>query len=247
MRGLPAVALGAALLAAGVAVAYVPGAEIIANEVAKVNRAAGRAVPLALTVDLRMGDVDAVLASGTLVSDPRGASRLELTSPRGTWERHLHRDGTVRATRSGEPIQRPRPFLPPFYLLQMATGGELRGGLAELGGRPGAVGLGYVGAADCYVLGGRGPGLASDRPSLWIDQETLQPVRLDVGEGISFLLGPPKAFGALQVPEWIDVHAGDLRVARLEVRDARTKRLPPGSFDSAWLAGAPSAASPSTP
>ncbi len=233
----------AVLLVAAAAAAYVPGADRIANEVAKMNRAAGRDAPLELRVDLRMGDVDAVLASGTLVSDPRGASRLELRSPRGTWERHLRRGSELLATRDGEPLERPRPFLPPLYLLQAGSGGALRGGLVDLGGRSGEVGLGYQGPADCWVLGGRRRGEApAERTALWIDQETLEAVRLDVGGGVSFLLGPPQQFGKLQVPQWIDVHVGDQFLARLSVRGARKTRVSPGSFASQWLQAVPPAA-----
>ncbi len=239
-RGL-AVLLCFACLALGPgAGAYLPGADRIANEVAKMNRAAGRAVPLALGVDLRMGDVDAVLASGSLVSDPKGSMRLELTSPRGTWERHLRRGSTVRATRLGEVVERPRPFLAPVFLLQARSGGGLRTGLVGIGGSPNEVALGYEGPSDCWVLGGRTPGPSPSPPTraaIWIDQESFQVVRVDQPDGVSYRLGPPQVFGKIQVPSWIDISVADLHLGRLEVTSATATRPPPGAFDPGWLQG----------
>lgn len=238
VRARHALGLLALLALAAPAAGYLPSADRIANEVAKINRAAGRAVPLALSVDLRMGDVDAVLASGTLVSDPSGRMRLELQSPRGTWERHLRQGAAVRATRLGEVLERPRPFLPPLFLLQADNPGGLQTGLVQLGARSGMVGLGYEGPSVCWVLGGRRPGLgAPDRPSLWVDQETVRVVRVDLEDGVSYLLGPPKRFGKIQLPSWIDVRVGDAHLARLTVRSAKPVRLPAGSFHLDWLRG----------
>lgn len=231
--------LGALVLALPAA-AYLPAPDRIANEVAKGNRAAGRGVPLALTVELRMGEVDAVLAKGTLVSAPGGSMRLELESPRGTWERHLRRGGAVRASRLGEILDQPRPFLAPFHLLQAGTAGRLQTGLIELGARTGQVALGYEGPHVCWVIGGRRPGPgAPDRASVWIDQETVRIVRVDQEDGVSYLLGPPKVFGKIQVPAWIDVRVRDSHLARLTVRGAKPIRLAEGTFDPAWLGVSP--------
>jgi hypothetical protein len=228
------------LLLGPAASAYLPSASRIANEVAKTNREAGRAVPLALSVDLRMGEVDAVLASGTLVSDPAGPMRLELQSPRGTWERHLRRGTSLRATRLGEIVERPRPFLAPVFLLQAGSGGSLRTGLVGLGGRANEVGLGYEGASDCWVLGGRTPGPATggpDRAAIWIDQESLQVVRVDQADGVSYRLGPPQSFGKIAVPSWIDIRVAGVQLGRLVVTDAKPTRAPASAFAPAWLRG----------
>lgn len=226
-----------------VAWTYVPSADRIANAVAQVNRKAGRGKVLEIQVDLQMGNAEQVAASGVLLSDPDGVARLELRSPRGTVERHLMRGAGLRATRQGEFVDRPRPFLPPLFLLQASSSGALRTGLVELGARSSELDLGYDGAHDCYVFGGRDPAgsLQQPRASLWVEQGSLATVRIDLPGGARFRFGPPARFGKISLPAWIDLHQGGARLGRLTVTGAASVRPPPGAFDPGWLLELPPA------
>ena len=159
------------LLAAPVA-AVVPSAQKLADTVAESNRAAGRADPLLFEVQLRIGD-SGPLATGLLATHPTGLARLELRSTRGFVERHLLQGSEYRASRDGELIGSPRPFLPPVFLLQATSGAALQAALASFGVAAGEVVLGMADEHDCYVFGGRlpGGGDAAERqlPSLWPD------------------------------------------------------------------------------
>ena len=180
--------ISAALLFALSARAYIPPPERIAAAVAEANRSAGRSRVLELEVALYLGDLEQPVATGELLSDPGGLSRLEIHSPEGVVERHLLRGGELLASRDRLVLDSPRPFLPPFFLLQAKTGGALMASLRTLGVSAYEVALGYQGDRDCYVLGGRAPASAGPypQPALWVDQESLEPVRFDRGMGCAF-------------------------------------------------------------
>jgi hypothetical protein len=225
-------------LAALLAVGWIPSPSRIANAVAKENREAGRARTLELAVELRFeGDTEPA-ARGTLLSDPDGAARLELVSPRGFAERHLSAGGRTLASRDGQPLDDARHFLPPLWLLQAGSSGDLSRWVAELGGDMREVELGYQGDWDCYVLGGRhragGRGGA-----YWVDQESLAPVRIDLADGTHFRFGPGVAFEGIVVPGWIDVDAPGEPPARLRILGARARKTPSGGLEPAWLRQGP--------
>ena len=112
------------------------------------------------------------------------------------------------------------------------------------------VALGYEGEHDCYVLGGRAlssrAAVLSLRPALWVDQESLEPVRFDRGDGVRFRLGPSASFGSVRLPSWIE--ASDLHgfVARLEVLSAQEAPTSSEPFHPSWLS-APGLSSPPPP
>jgi hypothetical protein len=219
--------------------AYVPPQEKIAAAVAQANRQAGRLRVLEVGVALYRGASEKPVATGELLSDRGGRSRLELRSPRGDLERHLLRGGKLLASRDRRIINAPRPFLFPFFLLQAGSGEALTASLLTLGVSAHEVALGYQGKRDCYVLGGRAPssGAAalSLRPALWVDQESLEPVRFDRGDGVRFRLGPSASFGSVRLPSWIE--ASDLHgfVARLEVLSAQEVPTSSEPFRPGWL------------
>jgi hypothetical protein len=228
-----------ALLSSLPARAFIPPPERIATAVAAANRSAGRFRVLEVKVALYLGGSEQPVATGELLSDPGGLSRLEIRSPEGIVERHLLRGGELLASRDRLPLDAPRPFLPPFFLLQAKTGGVLMASLRTLGVSAHEVALGYQGEHDCYVLGGRAPmsgvALSYPQPALWVDQESLEPVRFDRGDGVRFRLGSFVAFGSVRLPSWIEV--GDSRgfLARLEVLSAQQVSPSPGSFRRGWL------------
>jgi hypothetical protein len=225
-------ALGAllALFGAAAALAYVPPADRIARTVADANRVHGRARPLALEVVVR-GEGEAPLAKGTLLSDPAGSARLELAHSAGFLERQLRRGGQLEASRERERLDDPHPLVPPFWVLQAGDGAALQTRIAELGGDPDAVALGFEGDHDCYVLGGR-----TREASFWVDQESLEPVRIDLPGGVRYRLGPMRSQAGVQLPAWITLEAPGRPAVTLAIEGVRTGTLPPDAFAADWLA-----------
>jgi len=217
------------LLGGAAALAYVPPAERIARTVADASRLHGRAQPLALTVVVR-GEGDAPLASGTLLYDPRGVARLELTHSAGFVERQLRRGRSLEASRDRARLPDPHPLLPPLWVLQASPGATLQMRIAELGGDPDAVALGFDGDHDCFVLGGR-----TAEASYWVDQETLAPVRIDLPGGVRYRLGPPLARGAIELPTWIMLEAPGRPPVTLAIEGARAESAAPDAFAPDWL------------
>jgi hypothetical protein len=76
------------------------------------------------------------------------------------------------------------------------------------------------GAHDCWVLGGRDTGdfNSNTRVSLWVDQETQQPVRIDDGAGTQYRFGAPAAKQGIRFPAWVDIRAAGQPSWRLDVR-----------------------------
>ena len=231
-------ALLAALLFSLPLLAYIPPAERVARAVAEGNRGAGRLGVLELEVALHLDGSQEPVATGKLLSHPGGFSRLELRGSEGVVERHLLRGGKLLASRDGAPLDAPRPFLPPLFLLQAKSGDVLMASLRTLGVSAHQVALGYEGDRDCYVLGGRTPdGDAAPLPgpALWVDQESLEPVRFDSGDGVRFVLGSPASFGSIRLPSWIEVVDSGGRRARLAILSARAASSSPESFRPDWL------------
>jgi hypothetical protein len=219
--------------------AYLPPSERIASAAATANRGAGRVGVLKVEVALHLGASEQPVATGELLSDPGGLARLELRSSGGVVERHLLRGGELLARRDGGVIEAPRPFLPPFFLLQAKSGAGLMAALSILGVSAHEGALGYEGEHDCYVLGGResspGPAVRSPRPAFWVDQESLEPVRIDRGDGVRFRLGPPTSFGSVRLPSRIEISDSHGFQGRLEILSAQEVSASAESFRPGWL------------
>lgn len=229
-----ALPLAAALLAAlaplvaDPAAAYVPPADRIAGAVAKANTKDGRNTGLRLEVAVLSGGVQ--VGQGELLTDPHGFARVELHHESGFVERHLLLGAQHLASRDGSALKDPRPLLPPFPLLQASSGGQLLAGLNALGVATQTVELGYEGSHDCYVIGGRSGG-----PALWVDEDTLEPVRMDLAGGVHFYFGPDRQDGDVRVPAWVQVEQNGAGPLRLEVRQVQATSLSPDSFQTSWL------------
>ena len=247
-RVLAVAALGCALHATASGAA-IPSAQRIADAVAVANRAAGRSEPLWIDVTLRIGEGEP-LAQGVLTTHPTGLARLELRSTRGFVERHLVQGSEYGASRDGRLLEQPRPFLPPVFVLQAVSGAALQAALGSFGVAAEQAELGLGDEHDCYVLGGRaarGPdGVERVQPSLWVDMESFEVVRIDRGDGVRFRFGPSQDFGAVRLPRWISIETPGQPPARLDLLKATPANAPAASFTLEWLLGPTSspAASP---
>jgi hypothetical protein len=236
-RALRAGALGALLCAIGApAFAAIPLPETIARAVADASRAQGRARAFTFAVKARPGAADedtagGFTAEGELVADPAGQVRLALRHQDGFVERQLRRGGGLTAARDGEPIEGPHPLAPPFWVLQASTGGALLAWLGELGGDPAQVALGYDGSHDCYVLGGKARGA-----SIWIDKDTQQVVRIDLGDGTTYRFLVWTARGGALLPGRIELETPVLSFV-LELSSAAPVTPAADAFSEAWLLG----------
>ncbi len=226
------------------AAAVVPSAQKVANAVALTNRSSGRADPLLLDVTLRIGD-SPPLASGVLATHPTGLARLELRSNQGFVERHLLQGSEYTASRDGELLRSPRPFLPPVFLLQASSGAALRAALSSFGVSSGEVVLGLADDHDCYVLGGRLPAGDEDDdderrlPSVWVDSDDFGVVRIDRQDGVRYRFGPPGKFDKIQVPSWIAIDAPGQDPVRIDVVRAAPADAPAAAFGTDWLFATP--------
>jgi hypothetical protein len=239
---LVAVAASLATLAgaAAPAGAVIPSAAKIAQAVADANRGAGRAGPVLLEITLTIGDGPAV-ADGVLATHPTGLARLELRSHRGFVERHLLQGNDHSASRDGEMIERPRHFLPPVFVLQATSGAALSAALGSFGIAADDAVLGRVGDFDCYVFGGRLPPSRerAERtlPSMWVDLESYEVVRIDGADGVRYRFGPSQDFDGIRVPRWIAIEAPGEPPARLDIVGAAPANAPAAAFGSEWLNG----------
>lgn len=238
--GLVAALLG--LLMAAPVVAAIPGAQKIADTTARTNRASGRAAPLLLDVTLKIGD-SPPLASGVLATHPTGLARLELRSNQGFVERHLLQGSEYNASRDGEILRSPRPFLPPLFLLQSSSGAALQAALSSFGVSGVEVALGLADDHDCYVLGGRLPrspeGEERRLPSVWVDSDSFEVVRIDRHDGVRYGFGPLATFDKIQVPSWISIEVPGQAPARLDVVRAAKADAPAAAFGIDWLMASP--------
>jgi hypothetical protein len=240
-----ALALAAVVLLASQAAAFVPPAGKIADEVARANRAAGRAHSLELSVALRDAE-GRTLAQGELLSDSRGVARLELA---GSGERHLLRGGEYLAARGGTMISGPAPWLPPVFLLQAGNGDRLLSGILSQGAVGDETVLGRHEDTLCYVLGGRDLpppanesarlfGSPGPRSAVWVERDAFRIVRIDHADGTRFVFGPPRAHGDVTLPEWIRIERPGMPTTRLEILSARRGRFDLAvTFGTSWLLG----------
>jgi hypothetical protein len=241
-----ALAAAVALWIAAPAHAVIPSPTKLARAVAERNASSGRSSPLILHVKLSI-DGAAPSAEGDMALHPSGLARLELRNSWGGFvERHLLQSNRYQASRNGELISDPHPFLPPVFLLQASSGEGLVAALATFGVDGRQVVLGRMGAHDCYVFGGRAIGPAEAEhllPSLWVDIATLEPLRIVRADGVEYRFGPAAAFGAIRAPSFIEVVAPDGLHARLEVTRAARAEAPAALFQPGWLTSVPTAPS----
>lgn len=248
MSGAPRIALAlafagalCALGAARAGRAAIPTAAKVERAVAEANRAAGRSGPLLLEVRLQIAGGGAS-AKGVIATHPTGLARLELETAMGFVERHLLRGTEYRASRDGQRIEDPHPFLPPLFLLQAGSGEALAAALSSLGMAPEQIVLGRLGEHDCYVLGGRQllrdeQGQEPLLPSLWIDVQSYDPVRMVGADGTEYRLAEIQFFKGIRLPRFIEIDPpGPLR-ARLEVLGATQADAPAAAFQPEWLRG----------
>jgi hypothetical protein len=218
--------------------AVIPGANKISVAVASANRSAGRTGPVLLDVTLTIG-AGPVVATGVLASHPTGLARLELISPQGFVERHLLQGNSHSASRDGQILAAPRNFLPPVFLLQATSGAALRAALASFGVEPNKAVLGRIEDYDCYVLGGRLPRSTEidgrSLPSLWVDIESYEVVRIDGADGMHYRFGPPQDFNGIRVPRWIEIEGRDEPATRLDIVGAAAANAPAAAFNRDWL------------
>ena len=231
------------------ALAAIPEAAKIAKAVAESNEISGRGGALLLDVQLRIeGREGPPAAQGVIATHPTGLARMELRSGQGFVERHLLQSDTYQASRDGELLDEPHPFLPPVFLLQASSGEALTAALRSYGVSERDVVLGRMGDRDCYVFGGRVMGSPEGEetllPSLWVDMESLEPLRIVRDDGVEYRLGPPTLFDRIRVPTWVEIVDPDGLTARLEVTRAAAATAPAASFQRDWLVQ-PSLARPS--
>lgn len=217
--------------------AAIPSAEKLVNAVAEMNRVSGRAVPVLVDITLTIGD-SAAATAGVLASHPAGLARLELRSEEFV-ERHLLLGNLHAASRDGQLLSAPSPFLPPVFFLQITSGAALSAALASFGVPDVEAVLGRVGERDCYVFGGRLPraedGEQQMLPSLWVDMESYEIVLINRPDGVRFRFGPSVDFGGIQLPRWIDVESLELPTARLQIDRVAPENTPAAAFESDWL------------
>lgn len=255
------VCLGFALVAP--AHAYIPKADRVAKAAADANRASSRTQALKLEVSMSIGESEPV-AQGEIVTHPTGLARLELRGKGDLIERHLLRGSEHLASRNGETLRNPRPFLPPLFLLQADSALTFRTALRTYQIQVDEIGLAPCGERDCFVLGDprrsvpaampdvdpadlpplepRAPELAGDRPrraTVWLDNQTYEVLRIDSGDGVRVTLGPAAAFGKVRFPAWIRIDQPGQRSVRFDVQRATAVNAPPTAFGDEWLDAAP--------
>lgn len=242
-------------LAALPALAAIPSGGKIAKAVAETNESSGRGGALLLDVQLRIGDEEGPpAATGVMATHPTGLARLELQSAKGFVERHLLQSDSYQASRDGELLEDEgfHPFLPPVFLLQASSGEALSAALRSYGVAEQDVVLGRMQDRDCYVFGGRILGNPQGEetllPSLWVDIESYEPVRIVRDDGVEYRLGPPTLFDSIRVPTWVEISepSGGL-AARLEVTRVAPANAPAASFQRDWLTAPALAASEDSP
>jgi len=218
-RDVRAAALIAALAFAGAAAAYIPAPESAWSIVAQENSTALRTRALSLDVAL-VGADGVVAATGTARIEPNGRARLGITWADGAVEMHERTAADYQATRAGARVAQPLRLLPPLAVLQASSGVAVAEALRAIGGDPKRVDLGMEGAHDCWVLGGREMGSfdANTRASLWVDQDSQQPVRIDDGAGTQYRFGPPAKGEGIRFPSWIEVRPTTGQSYRIDVK-----------------------------
>jgi len=180
-------------------------------------------------LSVHLGAGTAAVGQGRLDSDPQARARMELRHQSGFVERHLRRSGGVSATRDGQELASPRPLLAPLWIFQAGSREDWLARVAELGVNTRRMALGYDGNHDCYVIGDK-----ASKAALWVDQEALTAVRLDL-DGVVYRFGPPAADDGLAFPSWLSVEGEDMEQVVFELGAARAGSAGPDAFRSEWL------------
>jgi len=242
------------------AVAFIPKANRIVAEVAKVNAASKRATALRFELSMRMDDDGEPLARGELITHPTGLARLELRGARGLVERHLLQGSEHSTARDGELVESPRAFLPPLFLLQADSAAVLNAVLSSVGVREGVVGLAPCGESECFMLGrpagesrgaslgaalaeGETPGFGDPEQlspvvptaSVWVDAESFEIREMNSSSGVRVLLGPTASYDRLRVPRWWVIEEPGKRPVRFEIRTVVPVNAPASVFSRSWL------------
>ena len=93
------------------------------------------------------------------------------------------------------------------------------------------------------VLGGRLPPTAEGEerrlPSVWIDMDTYEVVRIDGPDGVRYRFGPPGAFDGILAPSWISIEVPGQPPARLDVVRVARANAPAAAFGRDWLLSPP--------
>ena len=84
------------------------------------------------------------------------------------------------------------------------------------------------------------------QPSLWVDIESFEVVRIDRGDGVRFRFGPSENFDGVRLPRWISIEAPGQPPARLEILKVTPANAPAASFTTEWLLAPPEPA-PASP
>jgi hypothetical protein len=212
------------------AAAWIPEPERAWSTLATSNGQSARTRSLDFAVAL-VDATGAVAATGRLRAEPGGHARLDLALADGGEEVHERRGVEYRVTRNGQVVAKAPRLLPPLGMLQAAKGLDVAAALRDIAGDPARVDLGMEGRYDCWVLGGRDPGdfQMNTRPSIWVDQETQQPVRIDDAAGVRYRLLDLAPKGGVRFPSRIEVHADGWPIWRIDVATpAPAEARPPG-------------------
>jgi hypothetical protein len=126
------------------------------------------------------------------------------------------------------------------FLLQATSGAALSAALESFGVLSTEVVLGRLGEHDCYVFGGRVIGVPASEepllPSMWVDIESYDPLRIVRADGVEYLLGRVRVFDGIRMPSWIEIRVDGIS-ARLDILGAEPADAPAAAFQSDWLTG----------
>lgn len=255
----------AGLVLAVAADAFIPRAERVVRAVADRNDDAGRALPLRLDLVLRIEESDPIgsgtlvthpnglarlelrgagdiverhvlqggehlaMRNGERLREPRAflpplfllqtARALDLRSGLEQLGADLDSIGLAPCGESdcyviGDPARVPPPLEPPT---------EDDSGVDPLTGAP----FEPVPPARFIVDG--------QYATLWVDLVTFEPKRIDLRDGVRVWLGPPAAYGAVQLPSWIRIDEPGKRPATFDVMAVSPVDAPAAAFSRSWL------------
>jgi hypothetical protein len=228
-----ALLLGSVL--AGPAAAWIPEPERAWASLAQGNAQSARARPIDFAVAL-VDATGAVVATGRLRAEPGGHALLELAlADGGGTEVHERSGSEYRVTRNGQRTDKAPRLLPPLGLLQAGRPADVADALRAVAGDPARVDLGMEGRYDCWVLGGRDPGdfQMNGRPSIWVDQETQQPVRIDDAAGVRYRLLDLAPKDGVRFPSRIEIQADGWPIWRIDVATPAPPAARPPSVETA--------------
>ena len=219
--------------------AYIPPADRMLNEIARVNRSSGRNQALQFDVTMRVGDRPP-LATGQLISHPSGLARLELRGFNGRVDRYLLSGRELLGAKDGLALNNPQPLLQPLFLMQPSSKATLRAALQSFDVSSDMIGLAPCGEQDCFVIGDPrlaaplpdparetlhdegsvfGDPLAGDEQPLELGRELTRDLATGAGRGRGALEGPELQVGEKAFLSRIWVDTEDLQVRRIDRDD----------------------------